>query len=96
VERIKFTQGYFRKNTCPNVGKFSVRVTYGRGVVLLWWRSDALCTSGLVDGVMFFHNGPSILCQCAVQKLELLSDVNVFVKLSQMVSQGKCLILAKF
>jgi len=29
--------------------------TYGRGSVLLWWRSDTLCTSGFMDDVMFAH-----------------------------------------
>jgi len=29
-----------------------VHVTYGRGSVLLWWRSDTfLCTSGFMDDV---------------------------------------------
>ena len=41
------------KKTCPNFTKFSVRVTYGRGSVLLWWKCDILCTSGFVDDVMF-------------------------------------------
>ena len=35
----------------------SVHVTYGRGSVLLWRRSDTLCTSGFMDDVMFAHNG---------------------------------------
>ena len=29
--------------------------TYGRGSVLLWRRSDTLCTSGFMDDVMFAH-----------------------------------------
>jgi len=32
---------------------FFARVTYGRGSVLLWRRSDTLCTSGFVDDVIF-------------------------------------------
>ena len=31
-------------------------VTYGRGLVLLWRRSDMICTSGFTDDVMFAHN----------------------------------------
>jgi len=31
-----------------------VRVTYGRGSVLLW-RSDTLCTSGFMDDVILAH-----------------------------------------
>ena len=32
-------------------------VTYVRGSIFLWWRSDTLCTSGFVDDVMFVHKG---------------------------------------
>ena len=28
-----------------------MRVAYGRGPVLLWWRCDTLCTSGFVNDV---------------------------------------------
>ena len=31
------------------------RVTYGRGSVHLWRRSDTLCISGFVDDVIFAH-----------------------------------------
>jgi len=34
---------------------FFVHVTYGRGSVLLRWRSDMLCTSGFMDDVIFAH-----------------------------------------
>ena len=37
-----------------------MRVTYGRGSVLRWWRSKMLCTSGFMDGVIFAHK-PSLL-----------------------------------
>ena len=29
------------------------------GSIVLWWRSDTLCTSGFMDDVMFAHNTPS-------------------------------------
>jgi len=32
-----------------------MHVTYGRDSVLLWLRSDTLCTSGFVDDIMFAH-----------------------------------------
>jgi len=32
---------------------FILHVTYGRGSVLLWQRSDSLCTSGFMDDVIF-------------------------------------------
>jgi len=32
-----------------------VHITYDRGSVLLWQRSDTLCTSGLMDDVIFAH-----------------------------------------
>jgi len=34
---------------------FLMHVTYGRGSVLLWRRSDTLCTSGFMDDVIFAH-----------------------------------------
>ena len=34
---------------------FFVHVTYGRGSVLVWRRSDMLCTSGFMDDVIFVH-----------------------------------------
>jgi len=34
---------------------FIVYVTYGRGSVLFWQRSDMLCTSGFMDDVIFAH-----------------------------------------
>jgi len=34
---------------------FFVHVNYGRGSVLVWRRSDMLCTSGFMDDVMFAH-----------------------------------------
>jgi len=43
-------------NTKPNFTKFSVYVTYGGGLVLLWWRCNMLCISSLVDDVTFSHN----------------------------------------
>jgi len=42
--------------TRPIFANFSaVHVTYGRGSVLLWRRSDTLCTSGFMDDVIFAH-----------------------------------------
>ena len=34
---------------------FFTHVTYGRGSVLPWRRSDMLCTSGFMDDVVFAH-----------------------------------------
>jgi len=41
--------------TRPILTKFFMHVTYGRGSVQLWRRSDALCTSGFTDDVIFAH-----------------------------------------
>jgi len=40
------------------VAKFFVHVTYVRGSVLLWRRCDKLCISGVMDDIIFAHNGP--------------------------------------
>jgi len=39
--------------TRPIFPKFFVLVTYGRVSVLLWRRSDMLCTSGFMDDIIF-------------------------------------------
>jgi len=39
----------------PIFTKIIVYVTCGRGSVLLWRRSDTLCTFGFMDDVMFAH-----------------------------------------
>jgi len=39
----------------PIFTNFFVHVTYGRGSVLLWRRSDTLCTFGFMDDVIFEH-----------------------------------------
>ena len=41
--------------TRPSFTDFFVHVTYGRGSVLFWHRSDKLCTSGFLDDVMSAH-----------------------------------------
>jgi len=41
--------------TRPIFTKFFVHVSYGRGSVLLWRRSDMLRISGFVDDVIFAH-----------------------------------------
>jgi len=39
----------------PIFTKHFVHITYGRGSVRLWRRSDTLCISGFMDDVMFAH-----------------------------------------
>ena len=56
-----------RKTTCPIFARIFVRVTYGRGSVLLWRRSDALCNSGFMDDVIFAHK-PRLLDVAAQMK----------------------------
>jgi len=41
--------------TCPIFTKCFVHVSYGRGSVLLWRRSDMLRISRFVDDVIFAH-----------------------------------------
>jgi len=40
------------------VAKYFVHATYVRGSVLLWRRCDKLCISGVMDDIIFAHNGP--------------------------------------
>ena len=41
--------------TRPIFTKFIMHIIYGRGSVLLWRRSDMLCTSGFMDDIKFAH-----------------------------------------
>jgi len=43
------------RNYTSYLHQFFVHVTYGRGSVLLWRRSDTLCTFGFMDDVIFEH-----------------------------------------
>jgi len=46
--------------TRPIFTKLFVHVTYGRGSVLRWRRSDMLCTSGFMYDVIFAHEPRSL------------------------------------
>ena len=43
------------RNYASDLHQVFVHVTYGRGSVLLWRRSDTLCTSGFMNDVIFAH-----------------------------------------
>ena len=43
------------ETTRPIFTNFFVHVTYGRGSVLLWRRSDKVRISGFIDDVIFAH-----------------------------------------
>ena len=43
------------RTALPIFTKCRAHVTYGGGSVLLWRRSDTLCTSGFMDDVIFAH-----------------------------------------
>jgi len=45
----------YLRNYTSDLRHFFVYVTYGRGSVLFWQRSDMLCTSGFMDDVIFAH-----------------------------------------
>jgi len=48
---------HISKTTRPNFTRFSVHVTCGRGLVLLWWQCDMSRASSFVDDVMFPCDG---------------------------------------
>jgi len=45
----------YLRNYMSDLNQFFVHVTYGRGSVLLWRRSDMLSTSGFMDDIIFAH-----------------------------------------
>ena len=54
-------------NYASDLHQVFVHVTYGRGSVILWRRSDTLCTSGFMNDVIFAHK-PRLLDVAAQQK----------------------------
>jgi len=48
-------RSYLRTSCTSDLNQIFVLVTHGRASVLLWRRSDTLCTSGFMDGVVFAH-----------------------------------------
>ena len=47
------------KMTCMYFATFSVHVTCGRGLVILWWQCNTVCSFRFVDNVTFSHNRAS-------------------------------------
>jgi len=45
----------YLRNYTSDLCQILVHVTYGRGSVIFWRRSDKLCTSGFMDDVIFAH-----------------------------------------
>jgi len=61
---------------------FFKRVTYGRGSVLLWRRSDTLCTSGFMDDVIFAHK-PRLLDVAAQLKSNAHAALGLAINCAQ-------------
>jgi len=75
--------------TRPIFTKFFTRVTYGRGSVLHWRRSDMLCTSGFMDDVIFAHK-PRLLDVVAKLKSSARAAlVGLGYKLCAVISNGR-------
>ena len=61
---------------------FFLHVTYGRGSVLLWRRSDTLCTSDFMDDVMFTHK-PRLLDVAARLKRSARAALGLAINCAQ-------------
>jgi len=57
--------------TRPIFTNFFALVTYGRGSVLVWRRSDMLCTSGFMDDVIFAHKPRLLDVAAKLKQLKL-------------------------
>jgi len=68
--------------TRPIFTKFFVRVTYRRGSVLFWRRSDNLCTSGYIDDVIFAHK-PRLLDVAAQLKRSAHAALGLAINCAQ-------------
>jgi len=56
-----------------------LHVTCGRGSVLVWQRSDTLCTSGFMDDVLFAHK-PRLLGVAAQLKRSAHATLGLAIK----------------
>ena len=52
---VFFSPRSYLQNYASDLRDFFVRVTYGRGSVLFWRRSDTLRISVFIDDVIFAH-----------------------------------------
>ena len=59
-----------------------VHVIYGHGSVLLWRRSDMLCTSGFMDDVIFAHK-PRLLDVAAQLKRSAHAALGLAINCAQ-------------
>ena len=66
----------------PLAYQFFVHVTYGRGSVLLWRRSDMLCTSGFMDDDIFVHK-PRLLDVAAQLKRSAHAALGLAINCAQ-------------
>ena len=62
-----------------------VHVAYGRGSVILWRRSDMLCTSGFMDDIIFAHK-PRLLDVAAQLKRSAHAALGVATDCAQYTS----------
>jgi len=68
--------------TRPIFAKFCLHIAYGSGSVLLWWRSDTLCTSGFMDDVIFAQN-PRLLDVAAQLKRSAHAALGLAINCAQ-------------
>jgi len=66
----------------PIFTKIFVRVTYGRGLVLLWRRNDILCTSGFMADVISSHK-PRLLDVAVKLKRSAHAALGLAIKRAQ-------------
>ena len=70
------------RNTRSIFTKIFVHVTYGRGSVILWRRSDTLCTSVFMDDVTFGHK-PRLLDVAAQLKCSTHAALGLAINCAQ-------------
>ena len=68
--------------TRPIFTNFFIHVTHGGGSVLIWRRSDTLCTSGFMDDVIFAHK-PRLLDVAAQLKRSAHTALGLAINCAQ-------------
>ena len=72
----------YTRNYTSDLHQIFVHVTYGRSSVLLWRRSDMLCTSGFMDDVVFAHK-PKLLDVAAQLKRSAHAALGLAINCAQ-------------
>ena len=78
----------YLRNYTSDLHQIFVHVTYGRGSILLWRRSDILRTSDFMDDVIFAHK-PRLVDVAAQMKRSAHAALGLAINCAQLQANGR-------